>query len=469
MNILLNLAMNRLTTSILFGVVWLALTSCSRKQDPLPWRLETYLQAAQQHDQFQGSVLVATGDRIEYERQVGYADIGTKRLIDAETMFELASVSKQFTATGVLILAERGKLSLSDSLRHFFPDLPYTGVTLHHLLTHTSGMPDYEELAYEKWDHSRIAFNADMIRLLAEYKPSPLFRPGEEWRYSNTGFMLLASIIEKVSGQSFGEFLQAHIFEPLGMARTRVYNTRRSGEKIDNYAYGYVSDSTGNWVLPDSLPAFREVYYLDGIQGDGVVNSTARDLLKWHLGLRDGKVVSAEWLTKAYTPVVLNSGKTADYGYGWSLRTDSVRGKIVEHGGSWPGYGTYITRLLDQDKVIIILSNTQKYIQDAVEALVFNEPVEMPNRREWVDPPSDLSPWVGQFVSLSESDTLVFFAKEANLYSKYESLEYQWRYASDGRFYLEAQPGLAFGIDRKASQDEHYLVVRSVKKRLVKL
>ncbi|MFN8691933.1 MAG: hypothetical protein ACK5XL_18230, partial [Cyclobacteriaceae bacterium] len=121
------------------------------------------------------------------------------------------------------------------------------------------------------------------------------------------------------------------------------------------------------------------------------------------------------------------------------------------------------------DKVIIILSNTQKYIQDAGEALVFNEPVEMPNRREWVDPPSDLSPWVGQFVSLSESDTLVFFAKEANLYCKYESMEYQWRYASDGRFYLEAQPGLAFGIDRKASQDEHYLVVRSVKKRLVKL
>lgn len=462
--------MNRLNTSILLGVVWLALTSCSRKQDPLPWRLDTFLQAAQQHEQFQGSVLVATGDRIEYERQVGYADIAAKRLIDAETMFELASVSKQFTAAGVLILAERGQLSLTDSLRHFFPDLSYTGVTLHHLLTHTSGVPDYEELVSDKWDHNRIAFNADVIRLLAEHKPAPLFRPGEEWRYSNTGYMLLASIIEQVSGQSYGEFLKANIFEPLGMSRTRTYNTRRSGEVIDNYAYGYLYDeTTKQFNLPDSTADAKYVYYMDGIQGDGIVNSTARDLLKWHRGLRDGKVVSAEWLTKAYTPVVLNSGKTADYGYGWSLRTDSVRGKIVEHGGSWPGYGTYITRLLDQDKVIIILSNSQKYIQDAVEALVFNEPVEMPNRREWVDPPSDLSRWVGQFVSLSESDTLVFFAKEANLYSKFESLEYQWRYASDGRFYLEAQPGLAFGIDRKASQDEPYLVVRSVKKRLVKL
>lgn len=464
--------MNRLNTSILLGVIWLALTSCSRKQDPLPWRLDTFLQAAQQHEQFQGSVLVATGDRIEYERQVGYADIAAKRLIDAETMFELASVSKQFTAAGVLILAERGQLSLTDSLRHFFPDLSYTGVTLHHLLTHTSGVPDYEELVSDKWDHNCIAFNADVIRLLAEHKPAPLFRPGEEWRYSNTGYMLLASIIEQVSGQSYGEFLKANIFEPLGMSRTRTYNTRRSGEVIDNYAYGYLYDeTTKQFNLPDSTADAKYVYYMDGIQGDGIVNSTARDLLKWHRGLRDGKVVSAEWLTKAYTPVVLNSGKTADYGYGWSLRTDSVRGKIVEHGGSWPGYGTYIMRFLDHDRVMIILSNTGRYIQDAVASMVYGGPVEMPHERHWVKTPSDLSGWVGTFVNRSDGvgDTIVFQEKDGELMSAYGDREWKWRYASDGRFYLEARSGLAYGADGTSADSPHYLVVRGVKKSLVKL
>jgi CubicO group peptidase (beta-lactamase class C family) len=463
--------MNRSTTNLLLPFAFLALFACSRKQDPLPWRLDTYLQAAQQHEQFQGSVLVATGDRIDYERQVGYADISTKRLIDRESLFELASVSKQFTATGILLLAEQGKLSVEDSLRKFFPELPYVGITLHHMLTHTSGLPDYEEVIESHWDRTKIAFNDDVIRLLAEHRPAVLFKPGDEWRYSNTGFMLLASIIERVSGEKYGDFLKKNIFDPLQMTRTRTYNTRRSGEVIENYAYGYIYDDSAKvLLLPDSVRARQYVYYMDGIQGDGVVNSTARDLLKWHQGLRDGKVLSPASLAKAYTDATLNSGKPVNYGYGWSVRTDSTHGRVVEHGGSWPGYGTFIRRYLDQDKVIIVLSNTEKYIQEAVDGFLFDRPVELPHELQWLSPPSDLSAWEGRFVVVGdETDTITYFSKDGELMGSTGQWQWELKFANDGRFYSVYRSLVGLGMDSGQTGQSFYWIESGVKRRLRKL
>ncbi|MFN5168961.1 MAG: serine hydrolase domain-containing protein [Cyclobacteriaceae bacterium] len=463
--------MNRSTTNLLLPFAFLALVACSRKQDPLPWRLDTYLQAAQQHEQFQGSVLVATGDRIDYERQVGYADISTKRLIDRESLFELASVSKQFTATGILLLAEQGKLSVEDSLRKFFPELPYVGITLHHMLTHTSGLPDYEEVIESHWDRTKIAFNDDVIRLLAEHRPAVLFKPGDEWRYSNTGFMLLASIIERVSGEKYGDFLKKNIFDPLQMTRTRTYNTRRSGEVIENYAYGYIYDDSAKvLLLPDSVRARQYVYYMDGIQGDGVVNSTARDLLKWHQGLRDGKVLSPASLAKAYTDAILNSGKPVNYGYGWSVRTDSTNGRVVEHGGSWPGYGTFIRRYLDQDKVIIVLSNTEKYIQEAVDGFLFDRPVELPHELQWLSPPSDLSAWEGRFVVVGdETDTITYFSKDGKLMGSTGQWQWELKFANDGRFYSVYRSLVGLGMDSGQTGQSFYWIESGVKRRLRKL
>jgi CubicO group peptidase (beta-lactamase class C family) len=454
------------------AVILIVLATCCRRHDGLPARADAYLEAAHRYDGFHGSVLIASADRIVYERQIGYANMDTRQPIDAETVFELASVSKQFTAAGILLLAERNLLRLDDSLQKFFPELPYPGVTVHHLLTHTSGLPDYEPLVDEKWDRTRIAFNDDVIRLLATEKPPALFVPGSEWRYSNTGYLLLASVIGLASGEPFAAFLKKNIFDVLGMARTRVYNTRRSGEVIDNYAYGYVfSDSLQRFVLPDSVAEFRHVYYMDGIQGDGVVNSTARDLLKWHLGLSNGKVLTEASLAKAYTPVVLNSGKTADYGYGWSLRTDSARGSIAEHGGNWPGYGTHIRRFLDHDKVVIVLSNTEKYIHEAIGNIVFDQPVELPRALAWADTPTDLSAWEGQFVNLSgpPSDTISFFSKNGQLMSRRRSRELAWRFATDGRFYNETRSRIGFGKDGDGADNPYYIVTGGVKRGLRKL
>ena len=198
------------------------------------------------------------------------------------SVFELASVSKQFTAMGIMICKERDLLSYYDNIKKFFPDLPYDNITVRNLLTHTSGLPSYEDQFEKNWDHKKIAFNKDIIDML-ERHDTLFFKPGTKWKYSNTGYALLASIIEKVSGMSYNDFMAKNIFQPLGMTHTFIYNTRRTTGKIPaNYALGFVySDSLKQYILPDSLPKYDYVYYLDGIVGDGCVNSTTGDLFKW--------------------------------------------------------------------------------------------------------------------------------------------------------------------------------------------
>ena len=206
-------------------------------------KLDEFLSGQAAHYNFNGNVLVAENGKIVFKKSYGFADFDTKRLLNDSSVFELASVSKQFTATGILLLKDKGKLKLTDSLRQYFPELPYSNITIWHMLTHTSGLPDYEEAMNEKWDRSKIAFNNDMIAFLAKEKLPVLFAPGTKWTYSNTAYAILASIIEKISGQSFKDYMADNIFQPLGMHHTRVYNTRRSlKDTIANYAYNLAKD-----------------------------------------------------------------------------------------------------------------------------------------------------------------------------------------------------------------------------------
>mgnify|MGYP001546062255 CR=1 FL=1 len=184
----------------------------------------TYMQKQVAENDFNGNVLVAKNGKIIFQKSFGYADFDTKRLLNDSSVFELASVSKQFTAMGILLLVEKGKIKLSDSLRKFFPQLPYHNITIRNMLTHTSGLPAYDNEMALKWDHKKIAFNKDVINFLAKEKPPIRFQPGKKWEYSNTAFVLLASIIEKVSGQSFKNYMAENIFTPLGMTHSRVYN-----------------------------------------------------------------------------------------------------------------------------------------------------------------------------------------------------------------------------------------------------
>ncbi|KAA9345722.1 serine hydrolase domain-containing protein [Adhaeribacter soli] len=308
---------------------------------------------------FNGSVMVLDSGRSVYQKHFGYSDLHLKNSLNDTTLYELASCSKQFTAVAILLLEQQGKLKLTDPVQQFIPDFPYKNITIENLLTHTSGLPDYDKLLSKVWDKSKFATNYDVIELLKKHKPKVLAQPNESFMYSNTGYLVLSVIIEKASGLSYAGFLESAIFKPLGMEHTRVYNTRRSkNEKIENYAYGYVySNSLNRYVVPDSTKEFQQVIYQDAITGDGTVNSCTRDLILWENELLKPTLISKQNLAKAFTPHRLNNGQPSYYGYGFILNDGQKTERLVYHTGSWPGYLCIIMRFADLQKTIVVLSN----------------------------------------------------------------------------------------------------------------
>lgn len=332
----------------------------SANAQDIPARIDEYFKKQHEGGAFNGNVLIASHDTIIYKQSFGLAEIATGRKLNDTSVFELASVSKQFTAMGIVLLATEGKLKYTDSLRHFFPDMPYSNITIEHLLHHTSGLPDYMDMVKNKTDRGSIVGNEDLIRLLIQFKPPVNFKAGEKWEYSNTGYALLASIIEKVSGQPFGEYLKAKIFKPLGMRHTEVYRRRLENRKVENYAYGYVKESpdSKNMILPDDHPNYKDmVHRLDGIVGDGTVNSTTGDLLTWSLALDNNRLVPAGVKERIFSAGKLNNGEMHSYGYGWITDNQFGNVKVVSHSGGWPGYNTLIEKHLDTRKTIILLNN----------------------------------------------------------------------------------------------------------------
>jgi CubicO group peptidase (beta-lactamase class C family) len=376
-----------------------------------------------QHDyfRFNGNILVAKGGNIIYRQDLGYADLNTKRPLNDSSVFELASLSKQFTAMGIMVLKEKKQLSYDDHVKKLFPGFPYDDITIRQLLTHTSGLPSYEDQFEKNWDHKKIAYNKDMIEMLQQRKDSLFFKPGSKWKYSNTGYALLAAIIEKISGMSYNDFMAKNIFQPLGMTHTFIYNTRRSAGKIPaNYALGFVySDSLKRYILPHSLKDYDMVYYLDGIVGDGCVNSTTGDLLKWDRALYSNKLVSKQTLNEMLSPLVLMSPRdsTNFYGFGVMVQPISPRGKVISHNGSWPGYNTLLVRRVDIDETIIVLSNNETLtgqLRAGIESILADEDLLMPyDHKEIKIDTALLNRYVGKYSAFL---TLVFIKKDGKLY-----------------------------------------------------
>lgn len=364
---------------LLIFVILIFGLSATDNKIPVETQINEYLKGQERYFRFNGNVLIAEKGKLIFKGSYGYADFNTRRMLNDSSVFELASVSKQFTAAGILMLRDQGKLRLTDSLRQYFPELPYHHITLYHMLTHTSGLPDYEEHMSKKWDKTRIAFNSDMIAFLAKEQPPVHFKPGSKWEYSNTAFALLASIIEKVSGQSFSGYLDQYVFKPLGMNNSRIYNTRRSKkDTIANYAYGFIyNDLMKKYMMPDSIPLMDFVRYLDGLQGDGVVNSTTGDLVKWDRALKNHTLLNIETQREMLTGHELaDTVNKAYYGYGVL-----VKGSMIEHSGGWPGYITNLARDVERDQTFIVLSNNASdatAISRALQQIMLGKSVEMP-------------------------------------------------------------------------------------------
>lgn len=325
------------------------------------------------------NVLVAENGNIIYQKSFGYSNDSTKTPLNDSSIFCLASVSKQFTAVGIIILKEKGKLSLSDDITKYLPELPYIGVTIRHLLNHTSGIPEWELLVEKTWDHSKIATNDDEVKWFAANKPPLLFPTGSKFKYTNTAYELLASIIERVSGKKYTDFQQENIFTPLSMSNTFVYSRRLAPKKIENFAWNYGYDSKAKKrVRLDYYKQYDQLYWMDGVVGANAIHSTTSDMLKWDQALYSDRLISKASQEEMFAPGKLNDGKAIEYGLGFFIagkgnNLSEIYGKRVYHGGSWGGYGAWVERNISQNKTIIMLQNftndNHTYIGPAAKVL----------------------------------------------------------------------------------------------------
>jgi CubicO group peptidase (beta-lactamase class C family) len=323
---------------------------------------------------FSGVVLVASKGESIYHKAFGYQNFETKIPLDTTDIFELASVSKQFTAMIIMILKEEGKLSYDDLLETYLPGLPYPNITIRHLLTHTSGLPDYQAIMDQHWDKSKVAGNEDILTYLKKYQPPTLFQPGEKYEYSNTGYVLLGSIAEKASGKDFISLCRERIFSPLRMQSTDIRSLEEK-KAIKNFALGHIFvEEKQRYVRADSFPSSNYTIWLGNRKGPGRISSTSTDLLLWDRALYKDNLVSNQTLMEAFTPMKLTNDSLSYYGFGWMLKKNNL--KIVFHTGDNPGYKTKIVRFTNQDKTLIILCNNAhtKFatIADSLETLLSN-------------------------------------------------------------------------------------------------
>lgn len=299
------------------------------------------------HGPFNGGILVAKGGTIVYEKYTGTQDtrIKTKDSISPETSFQIASSGKTLTSAAILKLWEDGKLDIHDSLSKYFPGFPYEGVTVKTLLNHRSGLPNYLyyfEKEKGKWDRKKQATNGDVLSSLIDWKPAKAANADKRFQYCNTNFVLLALLVEKVSGMTFPEFMQKTFFSPLGMNHTFVIGPNEQEGHLQSFQPG-----NALWSLDFS----------DGPYGDKNIFSTPRDLLTWSRALSEGKVLSQKTLDSAYTPYSNEKPGIHNYGLGWRLLLYPTGKKVIYHNGHWHGFNIAFARLPEEQATIIIFSN----------------------------------------------------------------------------------------------------------------
>ena len=317
---------------------------------------------------FNGVVIITENGKHIYHKAFGYRVYEKKIPLQSSDIFELASVSKQFTAMIIMMLKENGKLDYDDSVSKYIA-IPYKGITIRHLLTHTSGLPDYQEVMDKYWDKTKVAGNKDCIEYLNKHAPPKLFEPGEKYNYSNTGYLLLASIAEEASGKDFFWMCRQWIFKKLKMKSTDIRTLEEKKSTI-NFAIGHIYvKERDRYVRADSFPSSDYTIWLGNRKGPGRISSTATDLLKWDNALYTEKLVKQSTLSEAFTPMKLNDGSFFNYGFGWILRSDSAFGKIVYHTGDNPGYSTQILRYIDKNKTVILLSNNSFALSPVVKEI----------------------------------------------------------------------------------------------------
>lgn len=313
-------------------------------------KLDTFFKTLQKNTGFNGTVLVAQYGKIIYKQAFGIANNFTKDKLNTRTPFQLASVSKQFTAVSILQLMEQGKLKLDDRVEQHIPGFPYdSSITIRSLLTHKSGLPNYAYCLDKYYDKKAPLTNAKVVELFNKIKPGIDYHPNRQFHYNNTNYILLAYIVERTSGQGFREYVKENIFTPAGMSESFLYDPAHP-ELLKKSATGYQPKRSGLAVVGFD--------HLDGVTGDKGIYSTVEDMFLWDQALNSETVVKLSSLAEAFTPQHTKPKVlTTNYGLGWRLKQLENGEWLTYHTGWWHGFKNYYLHNSKDNSAIIILGN----------------------------------------------------------------------------------------------------------------
>jgi len=340
--------------------------------------IDTWLSELSLNNYFNGAILISVNGKIELMNTYGYSNLARTKPLTVQSSFRLGSVSKQFTAMAIMILKERGNLSYDDNVKSYLFNFPYEDVTIRHLLTHTSGIPDYESLvlklknksstkyfyrtgqskenivykgdpSFYKNQHDILTME-DVLNLVIRYSEKRKFLAGDKYQYSNTGYVLLAYIVEKISEQTFESFMDDNIFTPLKMNNSSVWNLNTSSGKLDNRVEGTNKNKLNDYT------------WMDGIAGDGAVFVSIEDFIKWDESFTNNTIISESTFNESITPFITNNSDTSHYGFGWAL---DEKDTSIDHAGAWVGAQAYIYKNPQNGLLFVLLdSSTNKYIRE---------------------------------------------------------------------------------------------------------
>ena len=321
------------------------------ENDKRKGKIESFFQKKFKQRQFNGNILFAENDQIITNKSYGFANFQEKEKLTQNHSFQLASVSKPFTAIAILQLIENGILTLNDTVEKFLPNFPYKGITIHQLLSHRSGLSQYTHFCDSPdsiWpDKNKTINNNDVIEIISKIKPLKNYPPNRRYYYCNTNFLLLASIVEKVTGITFREYLKSNIFSPLGMNHTVLYD-RTNFEELILPTQGY--ENRTPW----------EDVYLNGVVGDKGIYSTTLDMFLFDQALNQNILINDSLKKLAFSKMNKDYHQNKNYGYGFRLKTHKKFGKIVYHTGWWKGYRSYFIKIPESNQTIIVLNNVKR-------------------------------------------------------------------------------------------------------------
>ncbi|MEI6696869.1 MAG: serine hydrolase [Bacteroidota bacterium] len=311
--------------------------------------IDSILTSSYKKGMFNGTILVAEKGKILYAGAFGYSNIKTKDTLNVNTPFQLASVSKMFTATAIMLLHDKGLLEYDQDIRKYIPEFPTNGISIRNLLNHRSGLQNYIYVADKYWDRSKIITNNDIPALFKNNNILPAFPANHHYNYCNTNYALLALIVEKISGFSFSDFMKTFVFTPLKMSNSYIY-CKLDNNFIPGSAIGFSYFYRGGMKaeVPD---------YLDGVTGDKGMYSSVEDMYLYDQALYQCRLMKPSVVAEAFTPSPDDNGKMKKYGFGWRIRISEDQKKEVYHYGWWRGFRTYFIREMTDKMTVISLNN----------------------------------------------------------------------------------------------------------------